>query len=140
MLINRKNVMLSIWLMLPVSMVIGMLLSLAYGGFSWVLLIPFFILTYGAFVWVPSIIFTNVFEYCFIDERASEQTVAMLFGFETLITFFVILFTFGVDIAEVAFLALIMSVIIQLFRWGYLKRKGRMYVEPKNETKEECIN
>jgi hypothetical membrane protein len=126
--INKNKVKTSIWLILPVSSVIGILIALFNGMFDWhIFLIPFFILTYGAIIWIPSIIFTALLEHFSIRERSTEKTILAVFGIETTMTFVVMLLIFGSYTALIPFLALGMSVVIQLARWYYLKHNDRMF-------------
>lgn len=128
MKINKNKVNMSIWLMLPVSCVITMVLGVFTGSIYFALFYaPIMVLINGAVIWIPSMIFTVITERLWLRESSTAQTVLAIFGLETAVTFSVILMLFGQWSFEIPLLSLVMSIIIQFARWIYLKQKNRLY-------------
>lgn len=126
---NTKVVKKSIWLMLPVSIVLVYIMVLFQGDVTWETLwvVPFGILTYGAIIWIPSMIMTYSLETFFIDESSDLLRVILIFALETLLTFLIMAGLFGFAFYSVPLLALGMSVVIQAVRiliiWQNQNRK-----------------
>jgi len=116
----------SIWLMLPVSIIIAWITAGFNGIAEWQLIwsVPFLILTYGAFIWIPSMIMTYALESILIQSTSSLRLVAAVFGLETLLTFLFIYLIFGDFSLTIPLLAVGMSVVIQLCRLWFIQVKG----------------
>ena len=122
---NTKIVKHSIWLMLPVSVVMVYFLISASGFFELNLLwtVPFMVLTYGFFIWGPSMLMTYLLESIILSKESSLQQVILVFNIETGITFLIIGLLFGGLSSGIPFLALGMSVVIQICRVFYIRHK-----------------
>jgi hypothetical protein len=112
----------SIWLMLPVSIIIVWVISGFNGISDWDLIwsVPLMILTYGAFIWVPSVVMTYTLESILLRPTSKMSTVVLVFGLETILTFAIITMIFGDFSMNIPFLALVMSSIIQAARLWWI--------------------
>lgn len=141
MKINVREVNNSIWLLLPVAIVIAEIVAIFNGGFHYSLLgLALGILTVGTIVWIPSMAFTFFTEAYMLNEKSTETSVLLIFGFETAVTFFIITLLFGGLASGIPFLALGMSVATQLSRWMYLKHKNRLYKKSEIEQNENLLD
>jgi hypothetical protein len=111
--------------MLPVSVVMVYFLISASGFFELNLLwtVPFMVLTYGFFIWGPSMLMTYLLESIILSKESSLQQVILVFTIETGITFLIIGLLFGGLSSGIPFLALGMSVVIQICRVFYIRHK-----------------
>lgn len=116
----------SIWLMLPISIIIVWIIAGFNGIVEWQLIwqVPFLVLILGAVIWVPSMIMTYGLESILIDPTSSLKRVAIVFGLESLLTFLFIFLIFASASMTIPMVALGMSIVIQLCRLWFIKEKG----------------
>ncbi len=127
MIIDKTNVSLSIWIMLPVFMLTAFFTGVYNGDIQSAIGISFMVLFYSAIIWIPSMIFTAVLEQAVLNKNSTKTTVAGIFGVETAVTFIVIALVFGDFSMAIPLLAVGLSIVIQLLRWVFLIKTKLMY-------------
>lgn len=139
--LNKKQVIKSIWVMLPVSCILVLLISFSYNP-RWenFVLVPLTILSYGAIIWVPSMLFTAITEHLMLHKYSNLTKVRGIFAFETMVTFGIVAIVFGSFSFKIPVLALGMSIIIQIVRYFYLVNNGRIYIQPTAPNSNQLTN
>lgn len=133
--INSDNVLSSLWLLLLVAFIFG-LLTMGFtagsdeSGFSLTLISYFFIqlVFMGSPIWGLTLFIFYLIERFTLGKRSTTKTVRILFLTEMILPVVILLGSFFVGKFDPEALILACGIILaQWIRWIYLKRENRMY-------------